>query len=149
LRDNWREEQRCHDVDDVLGHFISNVKLVTLRQSISFSLGEFAVITLAFVIELLQFLNDDTWFEQRQCWSCAHIDGQKHVSFINQSTGIEPFINIISIDIKENQCGVEETQNSQLKADGNRDLGLSLPMLEFRELSDNDLKRLVQNEDQT
>jgi hypothetical protein len=112
LRDNWREEKSGHNMNEVLGQLICNVKLVTLSQSISFSLGKFAIITLAFVEELLHFLDDNAWFEQRQSRSCQHVDRQKNISFVNQSSVIEPFFRIKSIDVQENQCGVEETQDS-------------------------------------
>ena len=112
MRDDWGEEQGCHNMNEVLGQLICDVKLVTLTQLVSFSLGHFAVFSLHFLVKLLQFGNDNSWFEQSQHRSCYHVDTQKNISFINQSSGIEPFISVVSIDPNENQCGVEETQNS-------------------------------------
>lgn len=104
---------------------------MTSAEFVSFSLSDLGIITFAFVEEFLELLNDETWFENGQSWSSQHVDTQKNISFINQSTLVEPLVSMVSIDPNENQCGVEETQNCQLEADGNGDLSLSLPKLEF------------------
>ena len=136
-------------MSEVLRQLICDVKVITLTQEIGFSLSQFAIFSLALVVELLQSADEHGWFEQRQGWSSHHVDGQKNVSFIDKSSFVEPLVSMFSIDPNENQCGVEETQNSQFKADRNCDPGLGLPLLEFRELSHNGLKTFVQNKDQT
>lgn len=68
------------------------------------------------LVENLKLLNEKTWFEQCQCWACHHVDGQKYIGFVNESSAIEPLVGVFRIDIDKNQCGVEETQNGKLEA---------------------------------
>ena len=125
MRDNGRVEDAGHNHIHVVRDDICCINVTTLTKRVCFLLSELAVFSLGLVLSNLEPLYNSRDVENLLEGELESEHEEQDIGVIDKSTSLEPFARV-SVDDHQQQGGVDESCNGQLKSNGNIHLSLGL-----------------------